>query len=163
MASGSLFVVMGVSGCGKTVMSQLLAQAAGGDWLDADDFHSDENKARMARGLPLTDDDRGPWLDRLNAELRRAAGRGRPLFLACSALKQKYRDRLITGLPQIRFVYLKGSIEVVRSRLARRPNHFMPAALLESQFATLEEPKDAIVLDITRTPRQMVDDFEKLA
>ena len=141
----------------------MLAKATDGDWLDADDFHSAENKAKMTAGIPLTDDDRWPWLDRLNAELRAAAGKGRPVFLACSALKQKYRDRLVTGLPQARFIYLKGSFELIRSRLARRKNHFMPAGLLESQFADLEEPGDAIVLDISKTDDQLLEDFRRVA
>ena len=154
---------MGVSGSGKSTMARLLAHATGGDWLDADDFHSAENKARMAHGIPLTDEDRWPWLDRLHAKLREAAGNGKPLFLACSALKQKYRDRLIAGLPQARFIYLKGSFELIRSRLGRRKNHFMHAGLLESQFADLEEPGDAIILDISRTEDQLVEDFRHMA
>jgi gluconokinase len=158
-----LFIVMGVSGSGKTTMARLLALATGGAWLDADDFHSAENKARMSAGIPLTDDDRAPWLDRLNAELRAEANKGKPVFLACSALKQKYRDRLIAGLAQARFIYLKGSFELIRSRLALRKNHFMPPGLLESQFADLEEPKDAIVLDIFRTDDQLLEDFRRKA
>lgn len=156
----SLFILMGVSGSGKTTLAQLLARATGGHWLDADDFHSAENKARMTAGVPLTDDDRGPWLDRLNAELRVAAFKSGPTFLACSALKQTYRDRLIAGLPQARFIYLKGSSELIRSRLAHRKGHFMPSGLLESQFAALEEPNDALVLDISRTDDQLLEDFK---
>jgi gluconokinase len=160
MKEGSVFIVMGVSGCGKTTMSRKLAAVSGGEWLDADDFHSAENKAKMSAGIPLSDDDRWPWLDRLNAELHARAGQGRPLFLACSALKQKYRDRLVAGLPAPRFVYLKGSFEVIQARLAGRRNHFMPPGLLESQFADLEEPHGAIVLDISRTEDQLVEDFK---
>jgi len=143
-------------------MAQMLAGATGGDWLDADDFHPAENKARMTAGIPLTDDDRRPWLDRLNAELHTEACKSKPVFLACSALKQTYRDRLIAGLPQARFIYLKGSLELIRSRLAHRRNHFMPAGLLESQFADLEEPADAIVLDISRTDDQLLEDFKRM-
>ncbi len=163
MKVGNLFIVMGVSGSGKTTMARLLARATGGDWLDADDFHSAENKARMAAGIPLTDENRRPWLDRLNAELRAAVDKGRPIFLACSALKQSYRDRLIAGLPEARFIYLKGSFELIHARVARRAHHFMPAGLLESQFADLEEPADAITLDISRTEDQLVEDFQKMA
>ena len=144
-------------------MARRLASATGGGWLDADDFHSAENKARMAAGLPLTDVDRRPWLDRLNRELRDASGKDKPLFLACSALKQTYRDRLVDGLPRARFIYLKGSPDLIRSRLDRRTDHFMPAVLLESQFADLEEPTDAIVLDISRTEEQLLRDFKRLA
>jgi gluconokinase len=161
MTGGSLFIVMGVSGSGKTTLARKLAAATGGNWEDADDFHSAENKAKMSAGIPLTDADRWPWLDRLNAELRAAASAGGPFFLACSALKQKYRDRLAAGLPGARFVYLKGSMELIRSRMALRRNHFMPVGLLESQFADLEEPKEAIVLDISRTEDEMVEDFKR--
>ena len=158
----SIFIVMGVSGCGKTTMARKLAEATGGSWLDADNFHPAKNKARMAAGIPLTDDDRWPWLDRLNEELRAVADSGKPVFLACSALKQKYRNRLVVGLPGARFVYLKGSFELIRSRLALRTNHFMPSGLLESQFADLEEPREALVLDISRTEEQLVEDFKSL-
>lgn len=154
---------MGVSGSGKSWVARMLAQATGGEWLDADDFHTPEKKAKMSSGIPLTDDDRWPWLDLLNAQLRGRVGGGKPVFLACSALKQKYRDRLVAGLPQARFVYLKGSFELIRSSLALRQHHFMPASLLESQFAILEEPKDAIVLDISRNDEQLLEDFRRLA
>ena len=150
---------MGVSGSGKTTMARLLAEATGGHWLDADDFHPAVNKAKMTAGIPLTDEDRGPWLDNLNATLKATAVTDKPLFLACSALKKKYRDRLVAGLPHVRFVYLKGSPELIRSRMAARPRHFMPASLLESQFADLEEPRDAIILDISRPEDQLVIDF----
>jgi gluconokinase len=158
-----LFIVMGVSGCGKTTMAQKLALATGGDWLDADSFHPPGNKAKMAAGIPLTDEDRRPWLDLLNAELHRVASSGKSIFLACSALKQKYRDRLAAGLPEARFIYLKGPFELIQARLAHRTNHFMPARLLESQFTDLEEPKDALVLDISKTEDQMVEDFKRMS
>lgn len=157
-----LFIVMGVSGCGKTTVARLLAHATGGQWLDADDFHSNESKAKMAASIPLTDDDRWPWLDRLNAALHREATQGKLVFLACSALKQSYRDRLVTGLPRARFIYLKGSLELIRSRLAQRQHHFMSARLLESQFADLEEPQEAIVLDIAKPTDQLLADFQRL-
>ena len=163
MRSEPIYIVMGVSGSGKTTLARSLAHATGGDWLDADTFHSSANKARMAQGIPLTDNDRRPWLDRLNAVLREASSQGKRLFLACSALKQKYRDRLVSGLPRARFVYLKGTLEQVRARLAERTHAFMPASLVESQFADLEEPKDAIVLDISRPVDEMVEDFCRLA
>jgi gluconokinase len=153
---------MGVSGSGKTTVARMLARETDGDWLDADDFHTAENKARMSAGIPLTDEERRPWLDLLNAKLR-AASTKEPLFLACSALKQTHRDRLVAGLPQARFIYLKGSRELIRSRVARRKNHFMPASLLDSQFADLEEPKDAIVLDVSRAPDQLLEDFRRLS
>jgi len=156
-----VYIVMGVSGSGKTTVAQLLAHATGGEFMDADNFHPAENKAKMKAGIPLTDDDRWPWLDLLNEKLRTAASREEQLFLACSALKQKYRDRLVGGLPQARFIYLKGSVELIRDRLTQRKNHFMPASLIESQFADLEEPKEALVLDISRTPGQLLEDFRR--
>jgi gluconokinase len=159
----SLFIVMGVSGSGKTAIAQKLAGAVGGIWLDADDFHTAEKKAKMHAGIPLTDDDRWPWLDRLNGELRGEAAKGGPLFLACSALKQKYRDRLVNGLAGPRFIYLKGTFELFSSRLRHRTGHFMPASLLQSQLDELEEPRDAIVLDASRTYEQLIEDFRRLA
>jgi carbohydrate kinase (thermoresistant glucokinase family) len=161
--SQSIFIVMGVSGCGKTTMARLLARATGGTWLDADDFHTAESKAKMAAGIPLKDEDRWPWLDLLNRKLLAEDESHMPVFLACSTLKQKYRDRLIAGLPQARFIYLKGSFELIRSRLAGRKNHFMPAELLESQFADLEEPRDAVVLDISKTDEELLNDFARMA
>ena len=137
------FVVMGVSGCGKSSVAEKLANATGGSFLDADDFHPPANKAKMASGIPLTDEDRWSWLDTLNEELRKRSEDGLPAFLACSALRKVYRERLATGLPGLRYVYLKGSKELIRSRMQSRSGHFMPPALLDSQFAALEEPTEA--------------------
>jgi carbohydrate kinase (thermoresistant glucokinase family) len=142
------YVVMGVSGCGKSSVAAALASRTGGIFLDADDFHPEANKLKMAAGKPLTDEDRWGWLDTLNRELSGRAGDGVPIFLACSALRQIYRDRLSAGLPGLRFIYLKGSMDLIKARMQQRQNHFMPAALLESQFRTLEEPRDAIEISI---------------
>ena len=147
-ATGRQFVVMGVSGCGKSTVAEILAQETGGVFLDADDFHPPANREKMAAGIPLCDEDRWGWLEILNHELKTREGSGKPLFLACSALRQVYRDRLSEGLPYLRFIYLKGSAELIRSRMASRENHFMPTSLLDSQFATLEEPRDAMIADI---------------
>ena len=152
---------MGVSGCGKTTLAQWLAGKTGALWFDADDFHPPANKAKMTAGIPLTDADRWPWLDILHAELQAIAAREESVFLACSALKQSYRDRLVQGLTQARFVYLRGSFEVIQARLLARRNHFMPAGLLESQFAILEEPGDAIILDASHSIAQLADDFRE--
>jgi len=157
-----LYLVMGVAGSGKTTLAQKLADTTGGTWLDADDFHSPASRAKMAAGIPLTDEDRWPWLDALNEELGRAESAGKTLFLACSALKQIYRDRLAMGLSDLKIIYLKGSIELIRSRLAHRTGHFMPVALLESQFATLEEPANAIVLLIDQSVEEMVREFVRV-
>jgi gluconokinase len=159
----SIFIVMGVSGSGKTTIASMLAQATGGTWLDADTFHSTENKAKMNAGVPLTDEDRWPWLASLNQKLLSVAAEQGPVFLACSALKQKYRDRLIEDLPATQFIYLKGSFELIRSRLEQRRHHFMPPQLLESQFSDLEEPKDSLILDISRPADQLLKDFEQMA
>jgi len=147
-ATGGQFVVMGVSGCGKSTVAEMLAQETGGSFLDADDFHPPANREKMAAGIPLCDEDRWGWLEILNRELKTRDGSGKPLFLACSALRQVYRDRLSEGCPHLRFIYLKGSAELIRSRMASRENHFMPTSLLDSQFATLEEPQDAMIADI---------------
>lgn len=145
-------IVMGVSGSGKTTIGTGLARELGWAFLDADDFHPAKNVAKMASGVPLTDDDRWPWLDRLNEELRNeellnrdSAGKG--VVLACSALKKAYRSRLAQGLAQARLVYLHGTIEFIRTRLGTREHKYMPASLLESQFATLEPPEDALEVD----------------
>jgi carbohydrate kinase (thermoresistant glucokinase family) len=151
----SAFVVMGVSGCGKSSVAQSLAERVGGVFLDADDFHPRANKDRMAAGIPLTDDDRWSWLDILNAELRRRGAE--TVFLACSALRQVYRDRLAAGLPDLKIIYLQGSKELIGGRLRARAGHFMPPALLDSQFATLEEPADVITVSIEPTLPEVVE------
>jgi gluconokinase len=143
-----IVVVMGVSGSGKTTLGQSLAARLGCAFIDADDHHPKENVAKMAAGVPLEDADRWPWLDALNALLRAHSGRGESAVLACSALKQSYRKRLRAGIEDCRLVYLKGSIEQIRTRLAERRHRYMPASLLESQFAALEPPDDAITVDV---------------
>ena len=140
-------LVMGVSGSGKTTVGRALAQELGWRFNDADDLHPKANVAKMARGEPLTDDDRWPWIDRSVAEMRRLNATGESAVIACSALKASYRKRLAAG-GDVRIVYLKGDAATIEPRLARRSGHFMPASLLPSQFATLEEPADAIVVDI---------------
>lgn len=149
------FVVMGVSGCGKTSVAERLASLTGGHSIDADDFHPSENKAKMAAAIPLTDEDRWGWLDVLNGKLKEQPS-DVPFFLACSALRQVYRDRLASGVPGLRFIYLKGSPELIHKRLQARKDHFMPPALLQSQFATLEEPADAIVVSIDQSLAEVV-------
>jgi gluconokinase len=149
-----IVVVMGVSGSGKSTIGALLAQRLGVEFLDADEFHPPENVAKMAAGVPLTDADRQPWLQRLNAELRRREN----LVLACSALKQSYRDVLAQGA-DCRFVHLRGSIELIRARLSDRKHRYMPASLLESQFAALEPPARAIVIDVARPAADCVEEI----
>ncbi|MBV8780915.1 MAG: gluconokinase [Phycisphaerae bacterium] len=148
---------MGVSGCGKTSVASMLASRMESIYLDADDFHPPANRAKMSAAIPLTDEDRWPWLDALNHELQSQAKCGHTVFLSCSALRQVYRDRLAVGLPQLRFIYLKGSKELILERMRKREDHFMPPALLDSQFATLEEPTDAIIVPITEPLPKVVD------
>jgi len=139
---------MGVSGCGKSTIGQPLAERLGCPFFDADEFHPPANVAKMAAGIPLTDADRQPWLELLNAKLRAQDN----AVLACSALKESYRRTLSQGLAHCRFVHLRGSIELIRARLAERKHRYMPASLLESQFATLEPPQDAIEIDVGQAP-----------
>ena len=130
-------VVMGVSGSGKTTVGRRLAEAMGAQFIDGDDLHSDEARARMAGGGALTDEDRWPWLDRVGATL----ARGPRVIVACSALRRVYRDRLRAAAgPSLRFVYIDADIETMRERVARRRGHYMPASLVDSQFAALERP-----------------------
>jgi gluconokinase len=139
---------MGVSGSGKTTVGKPLAERLGYPFLDADEFHPPANVVKMAAGTPLTDADRWPWLALLNAKLNEQKN----AVLACSALKQSYRDALAKGLTDCRFVHLRGSIELIRARLRERQHRYMPASLLESQFAALEPPQDAIEIDIGQAP-----------
>jgi len=142
-----IVVVMGVSGSGKTVVGQALAKELGWPFFDADNFHPKENVAKMAAGTPLTDADRWPWLDRLAAEMKALEERGVSAVLACSALRQAYRDR-ISRAGNVRYVHLSGDHDTIAARLAARKNHYMPPTLLASQLATLEAPTDAIVIDV---------------
>jgi gluconokinase len=151
-----IVVVMGVAGAGKTTVGQLLAAALGAEFIDADDHHPPENVAKMRAGTPLTDADRWPWLARLNGMLRERALGGRSAVLACSALKAAYREALLEDLPQARVVHLRGAKPLIASRLAGRRGHYMNPGLLESQFAALEEPADAIVVDVGGTPEAIV-------
>jgi gluconokinase len=142
-----IVVLMGVSGCGKTAVGQALAADLGWPFLDGDDFHPASNVAKMAAGTPLTDADRWPWLDRLAAEMAAINARGADAVVACSALKESYRDRFARA-GDVRYVHLKGDHDTIAARLAGRSHRYMPPTLLASQFATLEEPGEAIVVDV---------------
>lgn len=149
-----IVVLMGVTGTGKTTVGQLLADQTGWKFYDADNYHPEANVAKMRAGTPLTDADRWPWLDKLNAILRSESGSA---ILACSALKHAYRQRLAHGLKDVRFVWLKGDKRLIGERLAQRKGHYMNPTLLDSQFATLEAPSDAVAVDIAATPEQIAD------
>ena len=143
-----IVVVMGVSGSGKSTVGQLLATRLGCRFIDADEHHPSANVAKMASGTPLTDEDRWPWLDKLNALLRNE----KDAVLACSALKQAYRERLGIGIADLQVVFLKGKKDLIRERLKTRQHRYMPASLLDSQFATLEPPAQALEIDIAADP-----------
>jgi gluconokinase len=153
-----VLIVTGVSGSGKTTIGRLLAARTGWRFHDADDVHSVSNVEKMRAGTPLTDDDRLPWLD----ELRRrvivpSLASGAPAILACSALKANYLERLTEDDPRVKVIHLRGDIDLVRKRMERREGHFMSAAMLESQFADLQEPPHALVVDIADPPPVIVD------
>jgi len=151
-----LVVVMGVAGCGKSSLARALAEKHHGLFLEGDDFHPPANKQKMAGGLPLTDEDRRTWLNALHAEVQRLGSGGKTIFLACSALKKSYRERLAAGVSAPSFVYLKIDREGARRRLEQRADHFMPASLVDSQFEILQEPDDAVVLDAERPLDELV-------
>ena len=144
-----IVLVMGVAGVGKTTIGEALARAIGARFIDADDYHPPENVAKMKAGVPLGDEDRWPWLDRLNEELKKE----QRAVLACSALKESYRRRLAQGVEDFKVVYLHGSAQLIRERMKTRRHRYMPAALLDSQLATLEPPLAAIAIDVA-APRE---------
>jgi gluconokinase len=150
-----IVVLMGVSGCGKTAVGQALAADLGWPFFDGDDYHPAANVAKMAAGTPLTDADRWPWLDRLAAEMAAVNARGGDAVFACSALRQTYRDRFRSA-GEVRFVHLAGDYATIAARLAARSHRYMPPSLLKSQFATLEPPTDAIVVDVRATIPEQV-------
>ena len=155
----AVVIVMGVSGCGKSTIGALLASRLHWEFEDADWFHSASNVDKMHSGIPLTDEDRGPWLDAIAVwidKTRHAGGHG---IIACSALKRRYRDVLIGDRADVRLVYLKGDEALIARRIATRHEHFMPRSLLHSQFEALEEPgpdENPIVVSIEPNPREIV-------
>jgi gluconokinase len=158
----NLYVVMGITGSGKSTVGAILAHRLGVDFIEGDDYHPVENVRRMASGIPLTDDDRAGWLRALAGRIREARNAGTGMVLTCSALKRSYREVLRAAAPELQFVFLKGSRALILERLAGRRGHFMPTSLLESQLATLEEPaadEHAWTYDIQAPAQEIVDDL----
>ncbi len=153
-----IILVMGVTGSGKSTVGRLLAERLGWVFLEADDFHSAENKEKMRQGIPLTDAGRIPWLEAIHAELCAQEAQGKNVVLACSALKEEYRGLLSASL-QVSSVYLRGSKELIAERLDRRSDHFAGVAILEDQFAVLEEPRNALVVDIAEKPQKIAEEI----
>ena len=156
---GGVYVVMGVSGSGKSLIGAALARTLGADFVEGDEYHSADNVERMSRGIALTDEDRLEWLQSLATRIREASDAGKDLVMTCSALKRSYRDILRAGSRKVQFIFLKGSPSLIAERLAARRGHFMPPSLLDSQFATLEEPSPderAWVYDVNESPSDIV-------
>ena len=155
------FIVMGVSGCGKSSVGKALAERLGWDFYDADDFHPPENVAKMVNGIPLDDSDRAPWLATLHDLISSSLKADQPGVLACSALRERYRQQLLKDNDDVQFVYLKGSYDLIWSRMSKRQDHYMKPQMLKSQFEALEEPTNALTLDISKSVDEIVGDILK--
>jgi gluconokinase len=151
---------MGPAGSGKTTVGELLAAQLGWEFVDGDSFHSPANIQKMARGIPLSGADRVPWLNSIRDALLQWIAQRRNVVLACSALKRSYRERLQIS-SDVKLVYLQGSYELLRERLHSRKGHYAGEQLLASQFADLEEPTDAITIDVARSPAEIVAEIRK--
>jgi gluconokinase len=151
-----ILIITGVAGAGKTTIGKILAKKLGWKFYDADDFHPQSNIEKMKRGVSLTDEDRRPWLEALR---RLMVGRVSPVVIACSALKQSYRDYLQKGRGDVKFVFLKGDKELIRERLEERTGHYAKADLLEGQFEALEEPENALTEDVSQDAEAIADDI----
>lgn len=151
-----IILVMGVSGSGKTTIGQLLAETLHWQFSDADSFHSPENIEKMRHGIPLNDLDRMPWLLAMQEAMKKWLAENQNVVLACSALKASYREYLLIGNEGVKLIYLKGSFDLIRHRLHERHHHFMSEKLLKSQFDTLEEPSEAISIDISQSLAEIV-------
>jgi gluconokinase len=151
-----IIIVSGVSGSGKTTIGELLAKSLNWDFQDADSFHPSSNINKMHQGIALTDADRIPWLETLQIAIQKWLQENKNVVVACSALKAKYREYLLVDTDLIQLVYLQGTFDVISQRLSQRENHFMSGQLLQSQFDALEEPVDAIKVDISRSAAEIL-------
>jgi len=158
-----VYVIMGVSGCGKTTIGKMVAAEKGVPFFDGDNFHPEKNVKKMSQGIPLNDEDRKPWLEILAHQITEWNKLGGAV-LACSALKESYRNHLKSQskYDQVQFIYLKGSKDLISERLHKRSGHYMPADLLDSQFNDLEEPKDAITISVDGEPKTIAHEILKL-
>ena len=157
-----IVIVFGVSGAGKTTIGKLLAREFGWRFYEADDFHLQASINKMRRGIPLTDEDRSPWLESLHHLIKRSLEAGQNAVLACSALKRSYRERLHSS-DGVKFVFLRGNYALIEKQLRQRRGHFMNPELLRSQFADLEEPKpdeDMVTIELGRTPQELVEEIK---
>ena len=143
-----VIIVMGVSGCGKTTVGNALSAKLGWPFYDGDDLHPKANIDKMASGIPLNDDDRWPWLDNIRALISESLRTGKSIIIACSALKERYRQRLQQGDNRVKLVHLRGSYDLIWRRMQAREGHYMKEVMLQSQFDALEEPLEAIVVEI---------------
>jgi gluconokinase len=155
-----VIIVTGVAGSGKTTIGRLLATSLGWEFHDADDLHPASNKDKMSRGIPLTDEDRWPWLRAVRDLVNQCLDNRKNAVIACSALKQEYRDLIVSGSKEVILVYLKGSEKLIARRLSLRKDHFFDKRLLQSQFDALEEPTDATIVDISATPEAVVEEIK---
>ncbi|WP_417450142.1 gluconokinase [Kordiimonas sp.] len=161
MCPEAAIVIMGVSGCGKSTVGRCLADRLGYSFFDADDFHPASNVEKMRAGVPLNDEDRQPWLERLVRLMDEQMSMGEGVVLACSALKGRYRRVLSSGQVVPRFVFLDGTREVIAARMGGRDGHFMPLSLLDSQFDALEVPSVAIKVDVDRPVDVLISEIER--
>jgi gluconokinase len=153
------FIVMGVSGSGKTSVGKALAEHLGWDFYDADNFHPPENVSKMAKGIPLDDSDRAPWLASLHDLISSSLTQNQPGVLACSALKERYRQQMLEGNEGVQIIYLKGNYDLIWSRMSTRTDHYMKPHMLQSQFETLEEPTNVLTIDISMSVDDIVQEI----
>lgn len=156
-----VLLIMGVAGSGKTTIGETLARELGWSFRDADDFHPPENVRKMSAGIPLDDRDREPWLAAIHAHVERTLARGESGIVTCSALKERYRQRITGARPDVQLVHLVGDFQLIHQRMASRTDHFMKPEMLRSQFETLEPPAEALVIDVRQTPARIVAEIRR--